>query len=131
MIVKRFFQFVLVVYGNRFSHTMLSNQFANELDVSIALVTRHVNADHVQPVVLLFVAPLPDARQVVFANAATSRPEMHQRRTALGVRFRRCLCSSEPFGRPIKPGHRCPYFRSEEHTSELQSLAYLVCRLLL
>src|SRR5687767_15272537 len=25
----------------------------------------------------------------------------------------------------------CIYFRSEEHTSELQSLAYLVCRLLL
>src|SRR3989441_2233797 len=24
-----------------------------------------------------------------------------------------------------------PYYRSEEHTSELQSLAYLVCRLLL
>src|SRR2546423_11740046 len=39
--------------------------------------------------------------------------------------------------RPIKlpaeahaPGSR-PYVRSEEHTSELQSLAYLVCRLLL
>src|SRR2546425_7561504 len=30
-------------------------------------------------------------------------------------------------GRPIGHGHR----RSEEHTSELQSLAYLVCRLLL
>src|SRR2546425_7929808 len=27
--------------------------------------------------------------------------------------------------------HRCPGRRSEEHTSELQSLAYLVCRLLL
>src|SRR6266404_8368435 len=34
-----------------------------------------------------------------------------------------------------KPSMRCSYFtmrsRSEEHTSELQSLAYLVCRLLL
>src|SRR3989441_3775024 len=29
-------------------------------------------------------------------------------------------------------GHlNCPRYRSEEHTSELQSLAYLVCRLLL
>src|SRR2546425_6097081 len=28
-------------------------------------------------------------------------------------------------------GHRCVQHRSEEHTSELQSLAYLVCRLLL
>src|SRR2546425_8996268 len=27
--------------------------------------------------------------------------------------------------------HRCASARSEEHTSELQSLAYLVCRLLL
>src|SRR5687767_15952486 len=27
--------------------------------------------------------------------------------------------------------HGCPSARSEEHTSELQSLAYLVCRLLL
>src|SRR5205823_9605341 len=28
-------------------------------------------------------------------------------------------------------GSDVPFFRSEEHTSELQSLAYLVCRLLL
>src|SRR2546425_6582571 len=27
--------------------------------------------------------------------------------------------------------YSCVYYRSEEHTSELQSLAYLVCRLLL
>src|SRR5687767_15719922 len=31
---------------------------------------------------------------------------------------------------PAKPGNSCR-LRSEEHTSELQSLAYLVCRLLL
>src|SRR3989441_5882864 len=30
-----------------------------------------------------------------------------------------------------KPSKRMPRKRSEEHTSELQSLAYLVCRLLL
>src|SRR2546425_3948030 len=29
------------------------------------------------------------------------------------------------------PGHHSVHRRSEEHTSELQSLAYLVCRLLL
>src|SRR5205823_12520241 len=39
-------------------------------------------------------------------------------------------------GRPRRsgrsfPGVRRPQARSEEHTSELQSLAYLVCRLLL
>src|SRR3989441_9289497 len=33
----------------------------------------------------------------------------------------------EKHGRDLAP----PVFRSEEHTSELQSLAYLVCRLLL
>src|SRR2546425_11016628 len=40
--------------------------------------------------------------------------------------------------KPFRPGHRrlpgrprCKRARSEEHTSELQSLAYLVCRLLL
>src|SRR2546425_8734293 len=35
--------------------------------------------------------------------------------------------------RPASPGEkeRQPFGRSEEHTSELQSLAYLVCRLLL
>src|SRR5687767_15527297 len=33
--------------------------------------------------------------------------------------------------RPRHGGHRARGARSEEHTSELQSLAYLVCRLLL
>src|SRR2546425_3918203 len=32
---------------------------------------------------------------------------------------------------PEAPAIRSPIARSEEHTSELQSLAYLVCRLLL
>src|SRR2546425_7821399 len=31
----------------------------------------------------------------------------------------------------LPPRHRVQHGRSEEHTSELQSLAYLVCRLLL
>src|SRR4029079_13437331 len=34
-------------------------------------------------------------------------------------------------GTPLTCSMRCKYRRSEEHTSELQSLAYLVCRLLL
>src|SRR3989441_4581355 len=38
-----------------------------------------------------------------------------------------------PRGEPVFDGERLPgtRLRSEEHTSELQSLAYLVCRLLL
>src|ERR1035438_3770806 len=43
---------------------------------------------------------------------------------------------SDPVGRPKTPcqaprRHRCRHHRSEEHTSELQSLRHLVCRLLL
>src|SRR2546425_4346949 len=41
---------------------------------------------------------------------------------------------SPEISRSRSPGRRSGYFdsnRSEEHTSELQSLAYLVCRLLL
>src|SRR5262249_57317354 len=34
-------------------------------------------------------------------------------------------------GGPTRSGHRAPTVRSEEHTSELQSLTNLVCRLLL
>src|SRR3989441_12967936 len=42
------------------------------------------------------------------------------------------LGPSVPGGAPARPGtHRELRHRSEEHTSELQSLAYLVCRLLL
>src|SRR2546425_6098636 len=49
---------------------------------------------------------------------------------------RRRGCSTCPTraagSRPRRPRHRKPgRGRSEEHTSELQSLAYLVCRLLL
>src|SRR2546425_7799444 len=40
-------------------------------------------------------------------------------------------CSSSWRGRESARRSRWPGTRSEEHTSELQSLAYLVCRLLL
>src|SRR2546425_8879853 len=46
------------------------------------------------------------------------------RRTSPAPRGRRVPRSSSRRARPLPP-------RSEEHTSELQSLAYLVCRLLL
>src|SRR2546425_8519117 len=41
----------------------------------------------------------------------------------------RCLCDERESARACGPSHDAS--RSEEHTSELQSLAYLVCRLLL
>src|SRR5205823_13055298 len=45
----------------------------------------------------------------------------------------RARAAGFPHGRAaLEPGRQAPYpDRSEEHTSELQSLAYLVCRLLL
>src|SRR5687767_15995313 len=43
--------------------------------------------------------------------------------------FRSCLPQCRP--EPCSPARQRRRARSEEHTSELQSLAYLVCRLLL
>src|SRR5687767_15221691 len=44
--------------------------------------------------------------------------------------WRACWTSMLQLKARVKLKHRCPT-RSEEHTSELQSLAYLLCRLLL
>src|SRR5437899_4130667 len=38
--------------------------------------------------------------------------------------------TSQPSSRPSRGRKKCRYCRSEEHTSELQSLRHLVCRLL-
>src|SRR2546425_9781567 len=55
--------------------------------------------------------------------AHVCRPEPGPRAPRTGsIRMFRCACE-----RSVPR----PRFRSEEHTSELQSLAYLVCRLLL
>src|ERR1039458_10814417 len=46
--------------------------------------------------------------------------------------FRSCIwIASEPRWPPAFSTATAPYTRSEEHTSELQSLRHLVCRLLL
>src|SRR5687767_15700505 len=47
------------------------------------------------------------------------------------LRVRSPDAPSEPSGRAGSPSTPASACRSEEHTSELQSLAYLVCRLLL
>src|SRR3712207_8448955 len=61
------------------------------------------------------------------------RPATHPRRPARGGP--RPLHPRRPDGGPPSPRHRRrrrrPALRSEEHTSELQSRQYLVCRLLL
>src|SRR2546425_1444965 len=70
----------------------------------------------------------------VRVHGAGEVPDVQRRRAHLGVQIRATgvgLQSELVFGegitvRPCRVGAR-----SEEHTSELQSLAYLVCRLLL
>src|SRR2546425_7655230 len=57
-----------------------------------------------------------------------SCPRLHS------IRSRCAACPAPPapaHGAGARPGRRDRGARSEEHTSELQSLAYLVCRLLL
>src|SRR2546425_8697238 len=56
-----------------------------------------------------------------------SRGERRQRILGGGAAARSPVSQRRP--RAFQRGYRCT--RSEEHTSELQSLAYLVCRLLL
>src|SRR2546423_3464735 len=76
-----------------------------------------------------------DVAFVIYTSGSTGRPKgvmqthrnmLHNAQVRLGsglglCSMLRCVCIT-PLGRPV---------RSEEHTSELQSLAYLVCRLLL
>src|SRR3989441_2187937 len=62
--------------------------------------------------------------------ARRPRPALLARRARPGACLRRC--KTQRFLELIERGQRLALGRrSEEHTSELQSLAYLVCRLLL
>src|SRR3712207_7835673 len=63
-----------------------------------------------------------------------SRAELRDRHGAAARRPRRGVHRLLPARRPAvrhRPAHRLLGVRSEEHTSELQSRQYLVCRLLL
>src|SRR2546425_3035396 len=70
-------------------------------------------------------------RSTLFPYTTLFRSLAHQRLRRLRRRVRRrdACCSTENCERRSTIAH--PVARSEEHTSELQSLAYLVCRLLL
>src|SRR2546423_8974762 len=61
-------------------------------------------------------------------RCATQRPRNGEARPAAGRRRRHLVQHHVVAGRHR---HLQQHVRSEEHTSELQSLAYLVCRLLL
>src|SRR3712207_8960731 len=68
------------------------------------------------------------------SHLAAGGPDLERQPAGGGVRGNRHLLRPLPPGRP-RPDPRLPaaagYHRSEEHTSELQSRQYLVCRLLL
>src|SRR5205823_13501001 len=66
------------------------------------------------------------------STASTMRCGSTQRRRSASCRARPSCASSRSFSwRKKSSSARMSWTRSEEHTSELQSLAYLVCRLLL
>src|ERR1035441_10776797 len=66
----------------------------------------------------------PPARRMVFWCPVKSNANPMR-----GAKVSQWLLT-RPFGIPFRPAMPTP-FRSEEHTSELQSLRHLVCRLLL
>src|SRR6185437_16285923 len=77
-------------------------------------------------------SPRPGSPRVSRAIA----PSMAARRRHREARTWKSLCKGVEHANIVAtgrtaPGRRCGRTRSEEHTSELQSLAYLVCRLLL
>jgi NADH:ubiquinone oxidoreductase subunit 5 (subunit L)/multisubunit Na+/H+ antiporter MnhA subunit len=85
IVLKRVFQFVFIIDGHRLTDSIFANQVAHGFHVCICLVARHVNANHAQSLVLLFVTPLPNTRQVVFADPTARRPEVNERRMAYGL----------------------------------------------
>src|SRR2546425_6498045 len=80
--------------------------------------------------------PLVDMAFITFARPGVAQ-DLHGFATGVRLWARSGLADSATFSRwlirvcgPSRAGRR-RWPRSEEHTSELQSLAYLVCRLLL
>src|SRR2546425_1582623 len=65
----------------------------------------------------------------LFRSVATASNRAEQRQC--GRHGRGNLHAQRPLQFPLQGWRTPPLNRSEEHTSELQSLAYLVCRLLL
>src|SRR5687767_13972677 len=76
----------------------------------------------------LFVAEQGGALRVIKNGQLLAQPFV---RLTVDSRVERGLLGVAFHPRFHRNGHVYVYYRSEEHTSELQSLAYLVCRLLL
>src|SRR2546425_11223414 len=67
-------------------------------------------------------------RSTLFPYTTLFRSLITRRQYVKRVHYLRIVVGFQPVGHRIADGQ---HNRSEEHTSELQSLAYLVCRLLL
>src|SRR5205823_12826965 len=87
----------------------------------------------------VYILSLHDALPICWRNAANNKHGNYSRgswicvrrsyrRTRQNERYLHNWCGAGDYSY-LAPYHNWP--RSEEHTSELQSLAYLVCRLLL
>src|SRR3712207_8679104 len=83
------------------------------------------------PYTTLFRSSAPPVDGGTGTGRRYTRPSTEIRSAARGGQFARGLGVEQPPCRPaaVHPGSR--QLRSEEHTSELQSRQYLVCRLLL
>src|SRR2546425_7875549 len=77
---------------------------------------------HTEPSSAMTVLPAPSTTLRVWFGPSRTAPDFSSRRIWLSLRLicAACMLAYQTQGE-----------RSEEHTSELQSLAYLVCRLLL
>src|SRR5438045_6080220 len=78
---------------------------------------------------LLFLIPRRPPRSTLFPYTTLFRSRPPVKVDALQLRSRQTI--GYPFSTCNLDSERLTYCRSEEHTSELQSLRHLVCRLLL
>ena len=116
--MKHVAQLVLVINRARFRDVVLGYRFAHCFDIRIRFITRHVNSDDAQACIAPIVTPLADARHVLFTDAATDRPEMHEDGASLRFRFGMCLRRAEPFGRAVKFRHLRPNSHWHSKTSK-------------
>ena len=102
LILERIAQPVFVVYRTNFLDVVCRHRLAHGAHVNVCGIARHVNGDDAQAARFIRLAPLADLRQILFADAAAQRPEMHERQ--LGRRFGKHFINVavDPLGRAVK-----------------------------
>jgi hypothetical protein len=108
LVLKSIAQLVFVIYGARFCDVVFADGFAHRFNIRVRFIARHVDGYHAQTLFTTMVAPLVDARHVLFADAATDRPEMHEGGTPLRFRFGVRLRAPEPSSAPSSLGISVP-----------------------